>query len=121
MALSKNESAGKSYTCNNASCKKMFDKPIKVLNLQKPKEPYNACPFCFTSIIPEAPAVSAAEKIEKPAKKQETQQNLSEKPQSCTHHLGYLSEQSHRNGFPDECLVCKVIVKCMFAESKNSS
>jgi hypothetical protein len=117
MALSKDEDAGKSVTCSNVSCKKIFNKPIKVLNLQKPKEPYGACPFCLTPINPKV-EISKEKKPEKPAEKPKAT-IISEKPQSCLHHLGYLSEQSRRNSFPDECLVCSVIVKCMFAEPKN--
>jgi hypothetical protein len=116
MAI-KNEVAGTIYTCNNISCKKVFNKPIKVLNLQNPKAPFMACPFCFTSIINEPPVKAA--KIESPTKKQDVENIAEEKPPSCPHHFGYLSEQQRKNDYPDQCLVCKVIVKCMFTEQKN--
>jgi hypothetical protein len=118
MALSR-DTAGKSYTCSNASCKKVFDKPIKVLNIQKAQEPYSACPFCLTPIINQD-IILKEQKSEKPAKK-EAEFVSSEKPKSCTHYLGYLSGQSRKSDFPDECLVCSVITKCMFAEPKTSN
>jgi hypothetical protein len=118
MTLSR-DAAGKSYTCSNASCKKVFDKPIKVVNMQKVQEPYIACPFCLTPIIGQD-LIIKEQKSEKTAKK-EADFVSSEKPKSCPHYLGYLSGQSRKNDFPDECLVCSVITKCMSAEPKTSN
>jgi hypothetical protein len=33
--------------------------------------------------------------------------------QSCTHHLGYLSERSSKEKIPEECMMCENIVQCM--------
>jgi hypothetical protein len=107
----------KSYTCNNASCKKVFDKPIKLLDMQKTQEPYSACPFCLTPISSED-NVLKVEKIENPDQKG-MQPDSSEKPQDCPYHFGYLSEQSSKKGYPDPCLVCSMLMKCMSAKSKT--
>jgi hypothetical protein len=87
--------------------------------MQKRQEPYDACPFCLTPLIPEVTLVKV-EKTEKPIKK-EVPPDSFDKPQVCPYHFGYLSEQPRKSGFPDECLVCSMLMKCMSAESKASS
>ena len=40
-------------------------------------------------------------------------------PASCQYHLGYLSERSSKEQFPDDCLVCKNIVECMQKKTRT--
>ncbi|MCW4023929.1 MAG: hypothetical protein NWF01_02710 [Candidatus Bathyarchaeota archaeon] len=102
--------AGKIHICQNLACRKVFSEPIKVEKLKAPKkEPYLACPFCLTEINTE-------EKTEATLN-----ENIIEKPENCPHFMGFLSEKPHEEGFPEECLTCKVIVRCMFAAPKNSN
>ncbi len=111
------------FTCPNASCRKVFTKPLKALNLQQDsKETYDACPYCLTEIpIEEELPVSyedpkETEVVEKeyPAERVE----IPEKPSECSHHLGYLSERSSKETIPDECMMCKNIVECMLKKMK---
>ena len=103
------------HTCPNPSCKKTFTTSLKTLNLQQdPTEPYNACPYCLTRIS-EDPIVIDSNPQEAPAiveSKVTTKRKVqdSEKPASCQFHMGYLSERTHKEQIPDDCLVCKDIV-----------
>ncbi len=106
------------HTCPNPSCRKTFTKPLKALNLQQDStEPYNACPYCLTKlkeerIIIDSKAEEAPENGENKAAPRNTRPE-DEKPASCRHHLGYLSERTEKGQISDECLVCKDIVECM--------
>ncbi len=116
---------GKVFTCPNTSCGKVFTASLKALNLQQnPEALYDACPYCLTEIVlddmsplvrdepetfeqkepePEFEETSPAEKdVESP-----------EAPSECLHYVGYLSEKSPKDQIPDECIMCKDIVKCM--------
>jgi hypothetical protein len=121
------ESANDSqFTCPNSSCGIVFQKPIKVKNLNpEDSECYDACPRCLTAISTESssenvPVVEAnlSEPVED-AKELEVASSIEErkvKPSStiqCTHHMGYLSERSKKEEIPEECMVCENIVKCM--------
>ena len=104
----------KTYTCQNSSCKRVFNVPLKTLNLQGPTEPYYTCPFCLTKIA-ETP-VEATQKTENPqnlATATEEKSAAKETPSGCRYHLGYLSERVQKEQIPDDCLVCKDIVECM--------
>jgi len=37
----------------------------------------------------------------------------------CAYHLGFLSERSGKEKIPEECIVCKNIVKCMLKSSRD--
>lgn len=54
LTLSRNEEKNNksgTFTCPNLSCGKVFDKPLKALNLQQSANvPYDACPYCLTEI-----------------------------------------------------------------------
>jgi hypothetical protein len=103
-------------TCPNDACGKIFDKPLKTVNLQKSsKEPYNACPYCLTEITftdnnaldsSENAAIEIAPLEEKPS------QNQPENT-SCTHYFGFMREKEHKLQMPEECLVCSQLMACM--------
>ncbi|MCW4045561.1 MAG: hypothetical protein NWE94_08615 [Candidatus Bathyarchaeota archaeon] len=93
------------FTCPNASCGRIFDRPLKAVNLQLNSEKfYYACPYCLTEIVVEA---------EKPATAS------SEKSLSCTHHVGYLSERSSGESIPEECILCKNLTACMLKNMRR--
>jgi hypothetical protein len=39
---------------------------------------------------------------------------------ACHYHLGFLSEQKHKEQIPDECMVCKDIIECMFRKNEQA-
>jgi hypothetical protein len=119
------------FTCPNASCGKVFTKPLRALNLQQDTEkPYDACPYCLTEIkLEEESTVPHSEpetfepeetetEIEEP-KRLEEKIETSEKPSDCLHYVGYLSERSSKEQIPDECMMCKDIVACMLKKMKG--
>jgi hypothetical protein len=120
------------FTCPNASCGKVFTKPLKALNLQQDtEETYDACPYCLTEIVVEKPTAVYDEpetfepeetetetEVEEP-KPMEEKLETPETPSECPHHLGYLSERSSKEQIPDECMMCKDIVACMLKKMKE--
>ena len=104
------------FTCPNPSCRKVFTTPLKTTNLwQDSAEPYVTCPYCLTKITeaqieadnkPESVLVDTVLPTEKPTVNKEI-------ASACHYHLGYLSEQKHKEQIPDECLVCKDISECI--------
>ena len=127
---------GSVFTCPNASCGKVFSKPLKALNLQQdPDGPFDACPYCLTEInvddtsavTPEEPETFEEEEVEaepefeveETAPPAEKHVEISEAPSECLHHIGYLSERSSKEQIPDECMMCKDIVKCMLKKMKE--
>ena len=120
----------KALICQNPSCKKNFTEPLKTLNLQQNStEPYSACPYCLTRIIIE-PALKTDEKTEgAPLQKEQTMIDQIEdkaklakntdKAAACHYHLGFLSERSSKEQFPDECLICNDIVECMLKKMRE--
>lgn len=94
------------YTCQNDSCKRSFDKPLKAVDLRaNPTEPFEACPFCLSRIEVTAETVSSSsgERVPK----------SSERNVSCSRHFGYLCEREEKDGIPDECVLCADVVACM--------
>ena len=96
--------------CPNVSCGKVFEKPLKTLNVQKGSESvYDACPYCLSELndneaecseTPEAPEVKLDD------------------TSFCPFHLGYLYERKTKDNVPDGCLVCTNIVTCMLKDPK---
>ena len=109
------------------------------MNLQQDtEEPYDACPYCLTEIVPEEePAVApdepepfaTEENFEPEETEPEVEETMhmekpfeapaAEAPSECAHYLGYLSEKSSKEGIPDECMMCKDIVTCMLKKMKE--
>jgi hypothetical protein len=96
---------GGDFTCRNATCGKVFTKPLKTSNLKLGSEGlYDACPYCLTEITTddEKTEEPSLEEVEPP-----------EKPSSCPHYIGYLCDRPTKPNVPDECMVCKDIIPCM--------
>ncbi len=104
-------------TCPNKACNKVFEKPLKTINLQyNPKVLHDACPYCLEEIPAvenkskkqpentETPEIEAEE--EKPVQNQE-------KSYDCKYRFGYLSEKEPKQQIPDECILCPEIIDCM--------
>ena len=107
------------------------------MNLQQDsEEPYEACPYCLTEIVPdEEPSVTydepepfepeETEELEEADAEIEEPEPLEEHVETpeaaseCRHHIGYLSERSSKEQIPDECILCKDIVSCMLKKMKE--
>jgi hypothetical protein len=114
----------KMVKCQNASCKKSFNVPLKTLNLQRsPREIYNACPFCLTELkTPEKRAEIQFENLKEEANQREIKEKSDinkDNSTNCHFHLGYLSERTSKDNIPDECLVCNDILECMLRKMRE--
>jgi hypothetical protein len=110
-------------TCPNPACKKVFNAPLKALNLQdESAEPYSACPYCLTPIVEEKIEINWKHEKEQEdtsqAKEKEKSSKNKEKPADCHYHFGYLSEREQKGQIPDECVVCQDIVDCMLRKMR---
>jgi hypothetical protein len=108
--------------CPNPACKKVFNAPLKALNLQDASaEPYSACPYCLTPIVEEEKIeinwkVDEEKEETTPAKEKSSKNK--DTPAACHYHLGYLSEGERKGQIPDECVVCQDIVDCMLRKMR---
>ena len=114
----------KMVICQNVSCKKSFNAPLKTLNLQRSHtESYNACPFCLTELkIPEKQVEIQLENLKSEEKQREPKEKSdknNDNPTRCHFHPGYLSERTSKDNIPDECLVCKDILECMLRKMRE--
>lgn len=108
-----NNSEKKKNTCTNHSCNHVFEKPIKVLDLQKTSEgSYEACPFCFTRITAQNYSQIESSKEVSIEAKSEPDKKVS----GCPYYLGYLGKQTSKGQFPDGCLTCKSLIECMLGK-----
>ena len=106
------------FTCPNPSCGKVFETPLRTLNLQDPAEPYAACPYCLTKITELQVEINKSETRDESRPFKEKSSKTKEKPSTCQYHLGYLSEREDKQQIPDECIVCKDLLECMLQKMK---
>ncbi len=70
---------------------------------EEPTQPYNACPYCLTSVDGKpAETNPVPPKLEQKIEQlQEKLKNITieQKPHSCRFHLGYLSERSQKEDY----------------------
>jgi hypothetical protein len=120
----------KTFTCQNPSCRKTFNTPLKTLNLQQnAQESYFSCPCCLTKIELINSPLKTEEKFEEPVTELKPKSkhvdlykkdaNNCEKPAACQYHLGHLSERTSKTQIPDDCLVCKDIIECMLRKMRE--
>jgi len=107
------------FTCPNPSCGKVFDTPLKTLNLKDSAEPYAACPYCFTKITELQLEISKPETRDESRPSKEKSSKNKEKPSTCHYHIGYLSEREDKQQIPDECIVCKDLLECMLQKMRT--
>jgi hypothetical protein len=101
---------------------------MKVMDLRvNDPEPYLACPHCLERIAPDAgskvedSAISVAvENVDsKPEQPRKLEHPVEESALKCVHHLGYLSGRSSKEKIPEECMICRNVVKCMLKAVKD--
>ena len=106
------------FTCPNPACGKVFDKPLKTVNLKNSAEPYAACPYCLTKITESQVEINKLETPDESSLFKEKSSKNGEKPPTCHYHLGYLSEREDKQQIPDECIVCKALLECMLQKMR---
>jgi hypothetical protein len=107
------------FTCPNPACGKVFDTPLKTVNLQDSTGPYAACPYCLTRITESQVEINKSEIQDESHPSKEKSSKNKEKPPTCHYHLGYLSEREDKQQIPDECIVCKFLLECMLQKMKT--
>ena len=119
LSFAKTKREKETFTCPNPLCRKVFANPLKTLNLQSSAAPYQACPYCLTKIVDSYVELSEHQpiKVNDDSSKEKSIKNK-EKPASCNHHLGYLSERAEKQQIPDECMVCKDLLSCMLQKMR---
>jgi hypothetical protein len=101
------ETEASAYLCSNVLCKRTFKKPLKTLLIGVSDEPYDACPFCLTSVN-NSPQIQGQGTNHQKARLE----MISHSP-ACKNHLGYLAKRAPKQQIPEECLTCSEIVHCM--------
>jgi len=121
-----NESAAEhsgSFVCPNASCGRIFAKPLRVTDFQRESaEPYDACPYCLTEVTADnyrSVLNVAAEEETMGQDGSPGQVAVLGSSVDCQKHFGYLSERSPKEKIPEECLTCKDIVHCMLKKTMD--
>jgi hypothetical protein len=120
--------------CPNPKCGREIEEPILLTNLSvKPTEQYDACPHCFTKLIPETPfepdeaTLSEEDEILETSRKAGSQalkkvedlilgssENKEEtKETGCPEKFGYLANRPKDAPIPPDCLLCPKMVDCM--------
>ena len=78
-------------------------------SLKTPRETYYACPHCH---FPLNIMVKSGDDLNSVSVK--ASKSVKEvAPAGCQYHLGYLKSLGQNAPFPDECLTCPSIVKCV--------
>ena len=109
------------FLCPNASCHRVFKHPLKTVNVGVSAEPFDACPFCLTEILPNSVPALVSPPQEERMVKSDVQKQVDTLSTSaeCKKQFGYLSQRAAKDQIPDECLTCKVIVQCMLKIQKE--
>jgi hypothetical protein len=135
-----NPDAHNIIVCSHSKCGRPFTKPIELnLRINKERARYYACPHCFSpvdlkTVMLEDATAKCTGKPSDNLKPQPSKplldsskigsidrDNLTEKTKEdgCSHFIGYLKTCPEDSPIPNECLICRSIMKCMV--SKNSS
>jgi hypothetical protein len=119
--------------CPNPKCGREIEEPIPLTNLSvTPSEQYDACPYCFTKLVPQTLAepeevtpsedevlesveVTNSEVLEKVENLILSSSETKEKEAGtgCPREFGYLANRPKDAAIPQECLLCPKMVDCM--------
>ncbi len=95
--------------CPYDMCKKVFDKPIVLLDSSSVvRETYYACPHCRSKVEidvedPMHPRLIGVDDFVLVGQRA---------PAACPHYVGYLRELSGQTDIPDGCAVCPKVIQC---------
>jgi len=97
-------------TCPYTECGKAIQKPLQLIDsLKTPRETYYACPHCHSPLD----IIVKNGKDINPVSVEASKSAERIAPQGCPHHFGYLKNLAGDAPFPDECLTCPAIIKCV--------
>ncbi len=100
---------GGKLQCPYDMCKKVFDKPVVMLDSTSVvRETYYACPHCRSKVEidvgdplhPRLLSVDDPVFVDRRA------------PVACDHFVGYLRDLPGDVGIPDKCAVCPKVIQC---------
>jgi len=98
------------FICPYIECRKIIQKPVVLIDSSKmPRETYYACPHCYSPLEiivrngrhPKLVSVEASKEVKETP------------PQTCPRQFGYLNTLKENTPFPEGCLTCPAIVKCV--------
>lgn len=91
-------------------CGKSIQKPLLLIDSFKmPRETYYACPHCNSPLDITVKNGKGLNVVSVEASK--SVKGIA--PSECPHHLGHLKTLAGSDQFPDECLTCPAIMKCV--------
>lgn len=112
----------RSFDCPNEDCGHVFRQPLRALQIKKGGEAnFYACPRCLSKITVEDDSILPKFEEEEDDTKGEIKPEQVLPPEAssgCRHHLGYLGERDSKAGIPDECMLCKDLMDCMYKKVK---
>lgn len=100
-----------SMVCTNDKCGRVFDKPLKLIDLAKPSEECSyVCPYCLSELESTEPE---QEVVTEPVSEEKLQDVTEQKDEECPHFVGYLGKRPKNAPIPDFCLTCPKMMECM--------
>ncbi len=98
------------FMCPYIGCRKVIHKPLVLIDSSKmPRETFYACPHCNSPLE----IIIRNGRHPKPVSFEASKEARDTTPQRCSHQLGYLTTLAEGTSFPDGCLACPEIVKCL--------
>ena len=100
-----------SMACPNNKCKRVFTKPLELIDLAKPsaKSSY-VCPFCLSILEPTQPE---QETVTETSPSEKFEDVTKQKEEKCPQFLGYLHKRPKDAPIPEFCLTCPQMMKCL--------
>jgi len=103
------------------TCGELFGIPLLAKMSQKSEtEEYYACPKCLSKVA-HLQVISDSKKVETLGDSSSKYEKNSvpigskiEKPDKCTHQLGYLKNRAKDEPIPEECLICGKMIECIY-------
>ena len=74
-----------------------------------PRETYYACPYCHSPLD----VIVRKQKNSSSVFVKASDNTIREAPKDCRYHFGYLKSLPRDAPFPDGCLTCPVLMKCV--------
>lgn len=105
---------GNGLVCPYDKCGKEFKQPVLLSSeAQLTRETYYACPHCHSKldlVLTDTKDFKTVEAIAAPDTK--TYVCNGEKPENCSHYIGFLKTLPEDTAIPERCLTCPKIVLC---------
>jgi DNA-directed RNA polymerase subunit RPC12/RpoP len=105
---------GSDLTCPYGNCGKEFKQPILLSSEgELPVESYYACPHCHSKldlVLKDSRNLGSVEAVVSTDVKIHVAKE--DRPESCTHYVGYLKTLPEDAPIPERCLTCPSVMLC---------